>query len=103
MFKLNTERTYKYPVTVVVYDEQGAEQSGTFTATFKTLPHDEKREGRLLDHVLVAVEGIEVGGADGEPLSGAALLDALKKDPAASTAMVAAYNESIVKKNLSKT
>lgn len=99
-FVLNTERTYKHPVKVVVYDEQGKEQTGTFTATFKVLPHDENREGKLLDYVLVDVEGIQVPGADGKPLTGDALLDAVKRDPAASVALVAAYNESITKKNL---
>lgn len=103
MFKLNTTRSYKYPVSVTVYGEDGQELTGTFTATFKTLPHDDKREGKLLDHVLVGVEGIEVPGADGQPLAGAELLDALKRDPAAMAALVAAYNESIVKKNLTKT
>lgn len=107
MFKLNTQRTYKYPVTVTVYDGE-KEKSGTFTAVYKVMPTteltaEENRDKRLLDMVLVGAEDIEVDGPDGQPLQGEALLDALKADPAAGTALLNAYRESITKKNQPRT
>jgi len=102
MFKLNTQRTYRQPVKVVIYDEQGKEQTGQFTALFKVLPQSGDVEGNLLDHVLKGVEDIEVPGEDGAPLQGEALLDAVKKDPSTATALVAAYQDSILKKNRGK-
>ncbi len=103
MFTLNTRRTYAYPVSLTVYDEAGKEHTGQFTATFKVLPQDTLRtmpaDTLLLDQVLVGASGIEVPGEDGETLAGEALLHALKNDPAASTALIGAYQESVSKKN----
>lgn len=103
MFTLNTNRTYQYPVKMTVFDEAGKEVSGSFKATFKVVPGDQMREMRedvtLLDAVLVGVSEIEVAGPEGKPLEGDALLAALKHDPAASVALIAAYQESITKKN----
>lgn len=103
MFKLNTGRSYKYPVTVNVFDGE-KEQSGKFTAVFKVLPNSqatdpENQDKRLLDMVLVGAEDIEVAGEDGQPLAGEALLNALKDDPSAAVALITAYQESISKKN----
>jgi hypothetical protein len=105
MFKLNPTRTYKYPVSMTVYDESGTEHQGKFQALFKVLPNSTLRnptpdvaDRPLLDLVLVGAEDIEVAGPDGEPLEGAALLEALKDDPAASMALISAYSESIAKK-----
>lgn len=103
MFKLNTQRTYKYPVSVTIFDRD-QEQTGTFTAVYKVVPNSvlkdpENADKRLLDLVLVGVEGVEVDGEDGKPLQGDALLQALKDDPATSVALVNAYQESITKKN----
>ncbi|WP_110678836.1 hypothetical protein [Salinicola sp. RZ23] len=107
MFTLNPKRTYQQPVVVTLYDEQGKEQSGRFTATFKVLPHDEAQhlpeETKLLDAVLVGVSDIEVPGEHGEPLAGEALLEAVKNDPAASVALISAYHDSITKKNRPRT
>ncbi|WNL39822.1 hypothetical protein RN346_04500 [Halomonas sp. PAMB 3232] len=103
MFKLNTARSYTYPVALTVYDEAGKEHTGKFTAKFKVVAQDKLREmpadTLLLDQVLVGAEGIEVPGEDGKQLEGEALLNALKNDPAASTALLTAYQESIAKKN----
>lgn len=103
MFTLNTNRTYSYPVSLTVYDENGKEQSGKFDAMFKVMPQDKLREmpadTLLLDQVLVGAKGIEVPGEDGKPLEGEDLLKALKNDPAASTALITAYQESVSKKN----
>lgn len=103
MFKLNTNRSYTYPVSLTIYDEEGKEQTGKFTAKFKALPQDKLREmpadSLLLDHVLLGVSGLEVAGEDGQPLQGEQLLHAVKNDPAASTALITAYQESVSKKN----
>ena len=107
MFKLNIKRTYQYPVAVTVLDGN-QEQTGEFTATFRVVSNDELRSPEnakktLLDMVLVSVEGIEVDGADGQPLTGEALLNAVKADPATATALVTAYQESVTKKNRAPT
>ncbi|WKD29540.1 hypothetical protein NDQ72_06245 [Halomonas sp. KG2] len=103
MFKLNTTRSYSFPVSLTVYDETGKEQTGKFTATFKVVAQDKLRDmpadTLLLDQVLVGVKGIEVPGEGGKPLEGEELLHALKNDPAASTALITAYQESVSKKN----
>ncbi|MBZ9574419.1 hypothetical protein [Modicisalibacter sp. MOD 31.J] len=103
MFTLNTQRTYRQPVNLTVYDERGKEKTGSFTATFKVMPHDQLREQpdgvTLLDAVLVSVSDIEVPGPDGKALEGEELLEAVKNDPAASVALVTAYQNSIAKKN----
>tara|TARA_R110001606_G_scaffold212691_1_gene360446 strand:- start:8302 stop:8625 length:324 start_codon:yes stop_codon:yes gene_type:complete len=104
VFKLNTSRTFKQPVNLTIVDENGKDQKGSFTATFKILPHNESADMpddiKLLDRVLMGVEGIEVTGEDGQPLAGDELLSALKNDPSATVAMASAYQRSIVKKNL---
>lgn len=103
MFKLNTSRTYKYPVNVVFYDEDGREQSGKFTALFRVIPNSELREMRgdemVLTRALVGVEGLEIAGEDGQPLTGKDLLDAVMDDPRTNAATLAAYLESVAKKN----
>lgn len=103
MFQLNTNRTYQHPVSLTIYDEAGKEKTGTFQATFRVVPNNEMRamgdDVSLLDAVLVKVSDIEVPGPDGEPLAGDALLEAVKEDPAASLALINAYQQSIAKKN----
>lgn len=108
MFKLNTQRTYKYPVVVNIFDGD-KEQTGKFTAVFKVMKNSAIQEAaaagdkNLLDMVLMDVEGIQVDGEDGKPLAGEALLSALKDDPSVAIALAAAYNESLVKKNRPRT
>ncbi|MDX1755887.1 MAG: hypothetical protein R3175_07510 [Marinobacter sp.] len=107
MFKLNPQRTYSYPVNITVFDGD-QEHQGQFTAKFKVLPTSATKEQlapdtRLLDLVLVGAKDVEVPGPDGKPLEGDALLDALKDDPAASLALITAYQESISKKNRPRT
>jgi len=107
MFKLNPTRTFRYPVSVVIFDGD-KEVTGQFTAEFRVLPatamrDPENENKRLLDLVLVGVDGVEVPGKDGRPLQGDELLDALKADPSVSTALVNAYQESITKKNRPRT
>lgn len=103
MFKLNTNRTYKQSVSLTIVDEQGKDQKGSFTAVFKVMPNNETREllddATLLERVLVSVSDIEVPDETGKPLEGEALRDAVRNDPAASFALITAYQDSIIKKN----
>lgn len=103
MYTVNVNRTYKYPVSLTVYDENGKENSGKFKATFKVKPQDEMSNlpvgTLLLDEVLKGVEDIALTDDEGTVLKGDDLLHAAKNDPAISTALISAYNESISKKN----
>lgn len=102
MFKVNTHRTYPYPVAVTIIDDQGKDQVGNFTAIFKVMPFQKERSDSLLDQVLVGLDGIELSDADGNVLEGEAMLSAAKNDPSISMALVNTYNESVIKKNLPK-
>ena len=108
-FVLDTQRTFKQPVPIVIHDEDGKEIKNQFSAVFKILPNDqlkavmaENDDTRLIDLVLVEVSDIEVL-VDKRPLSGDELLNAVKNDPAANVAMIAAYQCAIAKKNQLKT
>ncbi len=102
MLTINQTRTYKHPVTVSFYDDEGNEKSGTFNAVFKILPTNKITEfkGSLLDAVLVSVSDLAMNDCDGKPLADSEILTAVKLDPQVSIAIVSTYNESIVKKNL---
>lgn len=102
MFKLNTARTYKWPVTITVL-EGDQEHSGTVTATYRPLASDKAKNPDtasrpLLDLVLVDVDGIEVTGDDGQVLAGDARLNAIRNDPAAAVALTEGYFASVQKK-----
>lgn len=103
MFTLDTHRTYKQPVNVVVIMPDGTEQPAEFTAEFKVMPFDEMRavseedNTAFLDKVLVGIEDIELT-TDGTPLKGKALLDAAINDPTLALAIGDAYAKSIEKK-----
>lgn len=103
MFKLNASRTYKYPVHVVIYDEDGGEQRGKFTGIFRVINNSELKEmpgdEMVLKRSLVGVEGLEILGPDGQALSGQDLVDAVIDDPRTNAATLTAYLESIAKKN----
>lgn len=103
MYTVNVNRTYKYPVPLTVYDENGKENSGKFKATFKVKPQDVLNNlpagTLLLDEVLKGVEDICLTDDEGNELKGDDLLHAAKNDPAISVALISAYNESISKKN----
>ncbi|WP_176372159.1 hypothetical protein, partial [Halomonas citrativorans] len=98
-----TGRTYKFPVALTVYDENGKENTGKFKATFKVKPQNELRDmpadTLLLDEVLKGVEDICLTDDEGKALEGDDLLHAAKNDPAISTALITAYQESVSKKN----
>ncbi|OWV30191.1 hypothetical protein [Halomonas campaniensis] len=103
MFTVNVSRTYKYPVPLTIYDEEGKEISGKFKAVFKVVPEDELRNSgadvALLDQVLVGVEEIRLTDKDGKALEGDELLHAAKNDSAICAALQSAYQTSIRKKN----
>lgn len=108
MLKLNVNRTFPAPVTVHLVGEDGQPDKGQFNAVFKVLSSDQatdeaNSDKRLLDLVLVSVSDIELSDAEDKVLEGAALLEAVKADPALSTALIATYNESLTKKNLRRT
>lgn len=101
MFKVNTARTYPYPVSVTIIDENGQDQTGEFSATFKILPRQKNLPDNLLEKVLVKLEGLELTDGD-NVLEGKAMLEAAQKDPAISTALLNAYTESVLKKSQPK-
>lgn len=103
MFKLDTHRTYKTPVSATVLLPDGSEQIGEFTATFKVLPFDQQKalseqDGAfLLKEALVDLSDIELT-ENGEVLKGQALLDAAINDPDIALAISEAFSKSIEKK-----
>jgi hypothetical protein len=98
--KLNINRTYKHPVTVRFYNEDGKIQTGTFVGEFAVLKtEDYQKDGaRLIDVILKGVEGLELADEHGNQLTGSELLDAVKNDTDLANACVEAYNESTEKK-----
>lgn len=102
MFKVNTARTFRYPVSVNIVDENGKDQSGKFTAVFKVLPRQETPPDDLLEQVLTGLEGIELADESGTVLEGQQALDAAIADPSISIALVDAYSEAVLKKNRRK-
>lgn len=105
---LNTERTFWAVTTVHFKDEAGKAKKGSFEAEFKVLPADKiegQEETRVLDLVLASVKEDQLNITDGtgQKLSGKELLEALKNDPAVSTALMSTYSAEVAKKNLRKT
>ena len=103
--KLNINRTYRHPVTVRFYNEQGNIQTGTFTGEFKVIKASQLKddEARLIDLVLAGVDGIELTDEHGNALQGEELLSAVKNDTDLANACIEAYNESAEKKRKPKT
>ena len=106
--KMNLSRQFGAPVTVHFHDESGNPAKGSFGATFKIVPFDElqeKEDASYLDMVLVGVkeDDLELYDEQNQRLTGDKLLDAVKNDPAISSALVKTYNEAITKKNRMRT
>lgn len=102
MFKLNTARTYKWPVTITVLDGD-QELSGTVTVTYRAVSTDkakapENADKTILDLALVDVDGIEVVAEDGQVLLGEARLQALRADTSVAIALTQGYYDSVQKK-----
>lgn len=105
---LNLERTFIAVVNVHHQDDSGKPKKGSFEATFKVLPSnkiEEHEEARLLDLVLVSVneDHLKIADGTGKKLTGDALIEGLKNDPAVSAAMVSTYTAEVAKKNLKRT
>lgn len=101
MLKRNIERQFTIPVVIDCLDEDGSTSRGEFNATFRMMSQAEVRrddEARLLDKVLIRVSDLELTGIDGKPLSGQALLEAVKDDPELGSALVQTYLDNVVKK-----
>lgn len=102
MFKVNVARTFPCPVTVNIVDENGKDQTGKFTATFKVLPRQDNPPADLLEQVLVGLDGIELSDENGTVLEGHEALGAAIADPSISIALIDAYSEAVLKKNRRK-
>lgn len=101
MLKLNVERSFPCQVPVEFLDEKGGTVKGEFCAKFRIMSQAEVRgddEARLLDKVLLGVSDIELCGTDGKPLTGEALLSAVKDDPTLGSACVQTYLDVALKK-----
>ena len=100
--KLNIERTYKHPVTVNHFDETGKMQTGSFVGVFRVTKADDYKseDKRLIDIILVGVEGLELLDEHGNALVGNDLLDAVRNDTELAMACIDAYNGSVEKKRV---
>ena len=102
-FKLNTNRTFTARVSITVQDENGKDVTGEFGAEYRVVPIDPDAAVDIdLDEVLVRVFDLEIIGDNGEQLTGDALLEAAKRDPAARIALIGTYRAKQTKKNLVK-
>lgn len=98
MFKLNIDRTFPSTVTVNFVDENGQDQTGSFTAIYKVMPRQKDLPENLLEQVLVKLEGLELTNAEGQVLTGKDQLEAAIADPSVSMALLTSYTEAITKK-----
>ena len=98
--KLNVNRTFKHPIPVKFFDESGKVVSGSFNGVFNVLKASnfEDKETKLIDLILVAVDGIELVDEHGNQLVGDDLLQAVKDDSDLASACIEAYNEASEKK-----
>ena len=98
--KLNLDRKYKHPVEIKYYNDAGQIQTGTFTGIFRVtkLTDFEGDDKRLIDLVLLGVEGLELTDEHGNLLEGSALLDAVKNDSDLVGACLDAFTVSVEKK-----
>lgn len=101
--KLSTERTFKYPVNVEVRVDSKIVK-GSFTGVFRALKGSDidGDEKRLIDAILVGVEGLDLEDEAGNRLEGEALLEAVKDDTELVAAIVKAYGEAMEKKDPAK-
>ncbi|MEW8624112.1 MAG: hypothetical protein AB2559_21260 [Candidatus Thiodiazotropha endolucinida] len=109
MLKLNTNRTFTVAVPVTYVDEDGKEQTGEFTATYRILSsieaeHPDNTGKRLLEMVVVKIhDDLELFDKESQKLEGEDLKAAAIADPTLAGAMVAAYSDNAVKKPQPKT
>lgn len=109
MLKLNTHRTFTVPVPVPYVDEEGKDQLGSFTTTFRILPgteaeHPDNAGKSLLGMVVVQIhDDLELFDKDGQKLEGEDLKTAAFADPSIASSMVSTYRANAVKKPLPTT
>jgi len=103
---INTHRTFVTDVEFTAEDEHGAPLRAKIRAKYRILPQNEIDQfaaenptAKVLDPILVSVEGLSLLDIDGKPLSGEDFLDALKQDPVISSALWLRYREEVRKKS----
>jgi hypothetical protein len=103
---INTHRTFVTDVEFTAEDEHGAPLKAKIRAKFRILPQNEidqfaaaNPSAKILDPILVSVEGLSLLDTDGKPLSGEEFLFALKQDPVISSALWLRYREEVRKKS----
>ena len=100
--KLAKERIFKYPVEVEVRVDNKL-VTGTFTGVFRALKaSDMDDEKKLIDAILVSVEGLELEDEHGNVLTGDELVEAVKDDTELVAAIIRAYGEAMEKKDRQK-
>ncbi len=100
--KLAKERTFKYPVKVQYYDEDGKLKTGTFTGIFRVLKgHEitEDSDAKLIDLILAGVAGLTLQDENGNEITGDDLVAAVKDDTELAMACIEAYNDAMGKKS----
>lgn len=103
--RLAKERTFRYPVKVQYYDDEGKVKTGTFTGVFRVLKGSEikeKEDKALVDLILAGVEGLELTDEHGNVLGPDETLAAVRDDTELALACIEAYNEAMGKKSLRK-
>lgn len=104
MLRLNTNRTFTVPVPVTYVDEEGGEQTGKFTATYKILSgteaeHPDNTGKRLLEIVVVKVhDDLQLFDNEEQKLEGEDLKAAAIADPTLAHALVTTYWDNAIKK-----
>jgi hypothetical protein len=103
---INTHRTFVTDVEFTAEDEHGAPLKAKIRAKYRILPQNEidkfasdNPNAKILDPILVTVEGLSLLDVDGKPLSGEEFLAALKQDPVISSALWLRYREEVRKKS----
>lgn len=102
MFKLKTEHTYSWPVTVQIPADGGKFTKATFDAAFKVIPQDRidailrggNVDAELLREVTEGWKGIQDENGNDLPFSEAAR-DTLLSVPYVRSALVEAYLDSL--------
>lgn len=103
--RLAKERTFRYPVKIQYYDDEGKVKTGTFTGVFRVLKGSEikeKEDKALVDLILAGVEGLELTDEHGNVLGPDETLAAVRDDTELALACIEAYNEAMGKKSLRK-
>jgi len=103
---INTHRTFITDVEFTAEDEHGAPLKAKIKAKYRILPQNEidqfaadNPNAKILDPILVSVEGLSLLDIEGKPLSGEEFLSALKQDPVISSALWLRYREEVRKKS----